>query len=76
MPYLIIYVKFRKDGLSNKQVSAIPTNEQLLGEKRTCAKFQINISRSEGLIRVYTDGHDTIDSFVYLSDVSIWVFCV
>ena len=35
-------------------ISAMPTNEQLLRGKRMYAKFQIDISKSEGLIRVYT----------------------
>ena len=39
-------------------ISAVLANEQLLGEKRTFEKFQINISKNEGLVRilVYTDG--------------------
>ena len=37
-------------------ISAVPTNEQLLGKKKTCSKFQIDISKTEGLVRVYTDG--------------------
>ena len=37
-------------------IPAIPENERPLGEKRTCAKFQIDISKTEGLVRVYTDG--------------------
>ena len=36
------------------------SNKQLLGEKRTCTKFQINISKTDGLACVYvyrrTDG--------------------
>ena len=36
-------------------ISAIPTNEQLLDEKRTGIKFQIDISKIEGLYRIYTD---------------------
>ena len=28
-------------------ISAFPTNEQLLGEQRTCAKFQIDVSKTE-----------------------------
>ena len=36
-------------------ISAVPTNEQRLGEKRTCAKFQIDISKTEGLVRIYAD---------------------
>ena len=37
-------------------ISAVPTTEQLLGEKKKCSKFQIDISKTEGLVRVYTDG--------------------
>ena len=36
-------------------ISAVPTNEQLLKEKWACAKFQIEISKTEGLFRIYTD---------------------
>ena len=35
--------------------TAVPKNEQLLEEKRTYAKFQTNISKTEGLVRVYPD---------------------
>ena len=35
-------------------ISAAPTNKQLLGEKITCAKFQIDISKTDELVRVYT----------------------
>ena len=37
-------------------ISAVPTNEQLLCKKKTCSKFQIDISKTEGLVRIYTDG--------------------
>ena len=36
-------------------LSAVPTNEQLLSEKKTGAKFQIDISKTEGLVCIYTD---------------------
>ena len=36
-------------------ITAAPTNEPFLGEKRACAKFQIDISKTEGLARAYTD---------------------
>ena len=36
-------------------VSAVATKEQLLGQKRTSAKFHINISKTECLVRVYSD---------------------
>ena len=31
-------------------ISAVPTNEQFLGEKRTGAKFQIGSLKTEGLV--------------------------
>lgn len=38
-------------------ISTVPKNEQLHVEKRTCAKFQDDISKwSKGPIRVYTRG--------------------
>ena len=40
---------------------AVPTNKQVFNKKRTGAKFQIEISKTEGLVRGYTnrrtDGH-------------------
>ena len=58
-------------------ISAVSTDEQIFGEKRTCAKFQIGISKTERLVRVYTNrrtnGYDYIDSarhadhFIYIS---------
>ena len=39
-------------------ISSVPKNEQL-GEKRTCKKLQINISKTEKRVRVYTDGQRT-----------------
>ena len=36
-------------------ISSVPTNEQLIAEIRICAKLQIPISKTEGLVRVYTD---------------------
>ena len=36
-------------------ISAIPTNKLLFVDKITCAKFQIDISKIDGLVRVYTD---------------------
>ena len=36
-------------------LSAVPTNVQLLGEKRTCVKFMIDISKTERLVCVYTE---------------------
>ena len=39
---------------------SVPTNKQLLKEKRSCAKFQIGISKTEGLVCVYIDGQTDI----------------
>ena len=36
-------------------MSAVPTNEQLLSEKRTSAKFHIDSLKTEGLVCIYTD---------------------
>ena len=36
-------------------ISAVQTNKQLLRKKRMWAKFQIAISKAEGLVSVYTD---------------------
>ena len=45
----------------NCPISTIPSNEQLLGEKSTYAKFEIDISKTERQVRVYideqSDGH-------------------
>lgn len=43
-------------------ISAILPNEQFLGKKGTCVNFQIHILKSEGLVRLYTDGQGYIDS--------------
>ena len=51
-------------------ISVVPTNEQLFEEKRTCTKFQIDISKTEGQIRVYTDSARYADR---LCDVSFGV---
>ena len=36
-------------------ISAVTTNEQLLMEKSMYSKFQNDISKTEGLVRVHTD---------------------
>ena len=36
-------------------ITAVPTNEQLIEDKRMCAKFQIDISKADRLGRVYTN---------------------
>ena len=36
-------------------ILAVPTYEQPLGEKRTCAKFPSDISNIEGLVCVQSD---------------------
>ena len=38
----------------NGPISAVPTNNELLGEKRKCAKFQADIWKTERLVHVYT----------------------
>ena len=38
----------------NAPISAIPTNARLLGERRTCGEFQIDVSKTEGLAHIYT----------------------
>ena len=36
-------------------ISTVPSNEQLLGERRTCVKFQIGISKTERpRVHIYT----------------------
>ena len=42
-------------------------NKQLFEEKRTCAKFQNDILKTERLVRVYTDSY----RFLYLKTVLI-----
>ena len=36
-------------------ISGVPTKDQLLGEKSTCTKFQIDISKAEGLVCLLTN---------------------
>ena len=36
----------------NGPISAVLTNEQLLGEKMACVKFHINILKTEGLVGI------------------------
>ena len=40
---------------SNIGFGTVLTNEQLLEEKRTCVKFQIDISKNKGPVPVYTE---------------------
>ena len=44
-------------------ILAVSTNEQLLAKKKTCAKFQSNISNTEGLVCVYTDRRTWLNLF-------------
>ncbi len=37
-------------------ISAVPTTAQRLGEKRTCVKFLVDISKTKKLIRIYAEG--------------------
>ena len=55
--------KFSMQGLDSDRSACMPAicysgpiNKQLLGEKKAGAKFQIDISKTEELVRVYTDG--------------------
>lgn len=65
-------------------ISAVPTSEQLLGEKKTCAKFKFDVSKTERLVLVYTGGltwliqlSSTRWSFMYIfCRVSHVSFCV
>ena len=48
----------------SRPISAVPTNKQLLGEKRMDAKFLNDIFKTEGVVRVYavreTDLNDSV----------------
>ena len=55
-------------------ISAVPINEQLLCWKRTGAKFQIDISKTEGLVRVYTDGQTDMAKSTQLVTVIIYLY--
>ena len=46
-------------------ISAVPINDQLLGEKKTCVKLQTDISKTEGLAYIQTHGHGYISSARY-----------
>lgn len=39
----------------SQSILVVPTNAQLLKEKKTCAKLRIDISKTEGPVRIYTD---------------------
>ena len=43
---------------------SVPTNEPLLGIKRTWTKFQKDISKTEGPVHVYTAGR--VDEWIYI----------
>ena len=51
----------------------VPTNKHLLGEKRTSAKLQSDISKSEGLVRVYTDGQTNMGKSAQLVTLIIYI---
>ena len=68
LSWRISYTEFRDDILSNKKnfdtrtrywsfSLYVTTNKKFLGKKITCAKFQIEISKTEGLVHVYTYKH-------------------
>ena len=48
-------------------ISAVPTNEQLRGKKKTCSKFQIDISKTE-------DGQTDIAKSTQLVTVIIYKY--
>ena len=58
-------------------ILAFPTNEQFLGEKKMCAKDQVDISKTVGLVPVYmyirtyryTDGHGYYIYIIYILDI-------
>ena len=58
----------------NGLISAVSTNEQLFGEKITCAEFHIDISKTEYLVRVYTDGQTNIDKSTQLPMLIIYIY--
>ena len=47
---------------NSRPILAVPTNEQLLGEKKVCGNFHTDTPKSKRLVRVYTDGHIYIDA--------------
>lgn len=49
-------------------ISAIPLNEHFLGEKKKSAKYQIDISKREELVRLYTD--KLTDRWAWLKQLS------
>ena len=51
----------------SRRISAVPTNKQLLEEKKTCVKFQIDISKTVGLVRLCTDRR------TWLNRLSFWM---
>lgn len=56
------------------RISAVPTKEHLLREKKTWAKFQINISKTKVLFRVYTDmtkSAQLITLIIYIQDPDV-----
>ena len=62
----------------NGPMLALPTNEQLFREKRTCAKFQIDIdylSKTEGLVRVCTNRQTDITKLTQFV-IQKWYYCI
>ena len=55
---------------------SVSSNEQLLSEKRRGVNFQIDISKTKGLYRIYTDGqtdrHGQIDLVRYANHSYIY----
>ena len=58
-------------------ISAVLKNEQLFVEKRPCAKFQIDISKSEELVSVQTNSQTGVNLSIYIlyrvSEVCVWM---
>ena len=57
----------------SSSLSAVPTNEQLLGEKRKCAKFQSDISKDK-FEYIQTDGHEQSTQLVMLIIYIIYIY--
>lgn len=52
-------------------ISAVTTNKQLFVGEKTCTKFQVYISKTEGVVDVYTDrqkdsAHNADNLYMYI----------
>lgn len=59
---------------TEKTVAIIRTNEQLLEEKSICGKLQINISKTDRLVWVYTDIETGMTKLTQLVTLSIYIY--